>query len=54
MEISKIREMAKWREQIKATIEESDLRGICLIGCSEQEAIVDLYRFKGKKEVQKV
>lgn len=23
-------------------------------GCSEQEAIVDLYRFKGKKEVQKV
>jgi hypothetical protein len=23
-------------------------------GCNEQEAIVDLYRFKGKKEVQKV
>lgn len=26
----------------------------CFDGCSEQEAIVDLYRFKGKKEVQKV
>ena len=30
-------------------------RILCYIdGCSEQEAIVDLYRFKGKKEVQKV
>lgn len=26
----------------------------CFDGCSEQEAIVDLYRFKGKKEVRKV
>lgn len=26
----------------------------CFDGCNEQEAIVDLYRFKGKKEVQKV
>ena len=31
VDLRKEDEQAKWREQIKATIEESDLRGICLM-----------------------